>query len=682
MSNAAQKEDCCHTPQVDGSGSLRDLLHHTAPPKPSAKPFIISLVLASISMFASMRPEVTHLWAGISATTAGIVVFVFGLHFFKAIPLIFRSANMNTLIGLSIVAAFGLSFWNWSQGNLQYLYFDSAAFVAGFVLLGQFLESAIHQKMQSHIGDLSGFLPRQALRIDDSGERRVDLESLSKGDRVRVLVGERVPVDCVLLDEGATFDESIVSGESKPVTRRAGEAVVQGALNVGQPVLLQVSRAAENSLYVLLLKQVRETLAQKSDLQQRVDQIARWFVPIVVLISAAAAVFWKRYDPQSDLFVMTSVSVLVIACPCAIGLATPTALFVGVIRAARQGILMKSLDAVDRVRDITMIAFDKTGTLTEGRPSVRRILSIENISHTQVIQWALSAEQNSEHPYAVAIRNRAMADKQLPLEAKDLQIVAGKGVAATIRQGNAIQKVCVGNLVWLYENGYEPTQTPAQLAWEAEGTDETALWVGVDQKVQGIIFVADELRPQASAAVADLQEQGFEVGMITGDSDTVARSFAKRLKLKFFHAGVLPQEKASLVKRLHEPKKKGLDYVTHRVAFIGDGVNDAPALAEAHLGIAMGSGASLSQSAADLILLNNDISQIPRLLRILRRTRSLITQNLALSFVYNTLTIPVAAGALYLWKGVLLNPHGAAVLMALSSLSVLGNSLRALRIRD
>lgn len=647
-------QSCCHSHH-----------HHHPISQPKILPVLISLVLAGASMAVGMTAPEGMPTAALSGGLALLAVLLFGRKFLTSIGKIFRSSDMNTLIGIGILASFALSIWNISKGDFHRLYFDTSAFLAGFVLLGQYFEALIQKKMDDQMSHLVSLIPETAMQS-------------KVGDQIKVLVGQRVPADAKIISDGAaTFDESILTGESKPVTRMSGEAVVQGALNVGQPVTVEVTTAPENSLYFKLVSQVRSTLNQRPQIQKTVDRIATIFVPLVVLIAVGVGILWKILQPETDLFIQTSIAVLVVACPCALGIATPTALFAGALKAGRKGILLKSLDGIDRVKEISMVAFDKTGTLTEGRPSVQRIKSIENISTQDVLQLALSAERDSEHPYAKAIQNKAADDRVKILPSRDLKIAPGRGVSARVKTEKAEVEVIVGNLVWLFENNFDSTKVPQDLQWEAEGTGETSIWVGVDKKILGVIFLADQLRDGAAETVEYLNSQGFEVGMITGDSEPVARTLAKALKLKFFHAGVLPDEKATIVKRLHEPKKKGLDYMHHKVAFVGDGVNDAPALAESHLGIAMGSGAAISQSAADVVLASNNIRQVKNVFEILRSTKNLVLQNLALGFGYNLLAIPLAAGVLIPWNGFSLNPMIAALAMAASSLSVLLNSLRA-----
>jgi len=518
-----------------------------------------------------------------------------------------------------------------------------------------------------------------AHQVSGEGYRDVALGEIQVGDSVRVLVGERVPVDATLISKDATLDLSIVTGESKPVFYKLNASVPQGALNVGQPIDLKVSAVATKSLYEQIVNEVQSTLAAKPPLQKKVDRIARWFVPLVVVFAGGVAVFWKQFSPGTDTFITTSIAILVVACPCAIGIATPTAFMVGIFRAARRGILVKSMDAIEKVSDLTTIAFDKTGTLTEGHPKVQRMKAVENFSHSELVQLALSVERDSEHPYAHAIRERAKEENISALPIKDLRVEGGKGVAATVTRDGKNFEVVLGNLVWLFENDYDSTQIPEALQWEAEGGSETALWLGVDKNIKGILLLADPLRTRAREVVQELMDEGFEVGMITGDAENVARAIARELKLSFYHAGVIPAEKGTLVKRMKEPKKKGLDMVTKQVCFVGDGVNDAIALSEAHLGIALASGASISQAASEVVLAKSDVSEVANTIKILRSTRSLVRQNLWISFGYNIIAIPIAAGALLPYAGWTLTPTVAAVAMSASSVTVLLNSLRHLK---
>ncbi len=685
-------ESCCAVKDIGPEPSHHNHqgshAHHQAPTSSKPSNRLISVSLSLILAVASMAFAMPHHWGGhpsnlfaaLSATSALIIIILFGRHFIASIAKIFRSSDMNTLVGISIVAAFSLSIYNWQRGQIEHLYFDSAAFIAALILLGQWVESLVANKVQAHMKKLVGLLPQTARKITSSGEVEIALKDLRIADRIRVFIGERVPVDGRLLSQSASFDESIITGESRPVVRAAESIVHQGSLNIDQPIEIEVTKTSENSLYEQMVSAVKASLSVRPPIQKKIDLIATIFVPLVVVIAAGMAWFWYHHDPASDVFILAPLSVLVIACPCALGIATPTALLVGVLKASKKGILLKSLDAVEKSSGIDMIAFDKTGTLTQGKPAVQRIKSINNVSHKDILQLALSVEAHSEHPYALAIRERAAAERILPIKIKDLRVAPGKGVSGRVEKDSKTSEILVGNLVWLYENEVDSTQVPSDLLWDVEGTHETSLWVAQDKKIIGVIFLEDQLRPKAKEMLKHLGDLGYQTGMITGDSDIVAKHFAKNLALKFYHAGVLPEEKATIVRRLKEPKKKGMDLIAMDVAFVGDGVNDAPALAAADLGIAMGSGAAISQSTADLILLSNDIEVIPESFKILKQANRLITQNLILGFGYNIVAIPVAAGALYSKFGILLNPGVAALAMALSSITVLLNSLRVLKL--
>lgn len=642
-----------------------------------------AFALAIFSMLAGMPAlvgfEPSLLTAGFSGGFALVSLALFGRTYMYDIYKLFHAATMNTLVGLGILASFGLSIYQIFWMNSYELYFESAAFIIAFVKLGQTLEARVQNKMDEYMKTLTSFLPKKTRRLESGSEVEVSIDQIKEGDLISLRVGERVPVDCVIQSQGNyLFDVSIVTGESQEVSRKEGEPVPQGALLAGQPVQLMATHVSSSSLYEQLAKEVKKTLSKKPKIQQTVDRITRLFVPAVVLLSGSAALFWKMKFPQENYFILTSVSVLVIACPCALGMATPTAIFVGALRAAKNGFLIKSLDAIEKGSEITTIAFDKTGTLTEGRPEVVGFKAGDNLAHKEILKIAATIEKNSEHPYAEAVRNKAKADGISLYSVVNSEIVAGKGVRATLDMNGKTQKAHIGSLYFLLEEGYESTEVPQDLRWEAEGSGNTALWLGLENKFMGIIFLGDKIRKDAILLTEKLVEQKYDVGMITGDTEEVAHQVQKSLGLKFVHAGVLPKEKAALIRKLTEPRKKGLDMFHPKVAFVGDGINDAPALAEAHLGVAMGSGASLSQSAADVILVNGEIGAVSRVFEILKSTRRLIRENLFLSFGYNVIAIPIAAGALIPLYQISLTPKVAALAMALSSLSVLLNSSRRL----
>lgn len=643
---------------------------------------LFAVIFAGVSMLAAM-PEMLGYEKSlqslyISAGASLIVILFFGLRFIVAIPKIFTGANMNTLVGLGIVSAYGLSIWQYTQGNTENMFFDSAAFVAAFVLAGQWVEGLLHQKIRSKLPELVGVLPQEVSKLINDVEQTVNIKELKEGDLILVPVGSRIPADAELVSELATLDESVVTGESKPVSKNLGQAILQGSINVGQPIKLKVKKPSAESYYHGMIRAVRKTLSEKPPVQKRADTWSKILAPLALVIAAGVATYWYVVANDSYLMINTAVSVLVITCPCALGIATPLALLVSVIKSGKLGFLLKNLEAVERSPEVTLVAFDKTGTLTQGVPEVTKIYSIENVSHQQLLQFASALELYTEHPYGKAIQRKANSENAKPLATKEVEVVSGKGIRGKVEFKNKQQEVCLGNLVWLFENGVDATSVPDNFRWEAEGSDDSVIWMSVDGKIMGIFLLSDPIREEASEVVKSLGDQGLKVGLITGDAENVATRVAKELKLNFFHYGVAPDEKATLIRRLSEKKKKGIDFEYPKVAYVGDGINDGPALAESHLGIAMGSGTALAQVSADVILVNNRLTQVPKILESLRKSNSLIQQNLALAFIYNLIAIPVAAGALYPLWGVYLNPSIAAIAMSASSLSVLVNSLRSL----
>ena len=644
---------------------------------------LVAIILSFVSMILAMpehfslTPNPWFFWA--SFGVASVVTIGFGKHFWLSIPKIFWSPGMNTLIGLGVAASYGLSFWIYFSEKGSAVYFDSAAFITSFVLFGQQIENWIYYRVEKQLPDWMSFLPKHA-RLMESGEtREVLLKDLQVGQHLLIAPGERLSVDAQLISENAEVDESLVTGESKPVHKTQSQVLLQGSLNLGQAIEVKSLKANQDSFYSQLVAQVETNLHRKSLIQSRADRWSAILSPIVVLIALGAGVYWGWFKQDYQMMVMSSVSVLVIACPCVLGLATPIALFVAVIRAARRGILLKDLDVVDRAEDISVVAFDKTGTLTEGQPEIEKILTIENLAQRDVLQWAASLEQAFDHPFARAFLRKAKEENIKLFPIQEPELVPGKGIRAKIIKDQKTMSVVLGNMMWLYDNSIEPSQVPQNLLWEAEGTGASVLWMAVDSKVMGIFILSDNLRKEAFSLVQDLRAKKWQVGLVTGDAENVAREISKKLQLDFYHFGVTPDEKSTIVKRLSEKKKKGMDVIFPKVLFVGDGINDAPALAEAHLGIALGSGTALAQHSASIILSSPRLSNIRAALEILRETKVLITQNLSLAFVYNLLAIPIAAGVIYSHWGVALNPSIAALAMSLSSISLVANSVRSLR---
>ncbi len=587
---------------------------------------------------------------------------------------------MNTLIGLGVGASYALSFWSYfSAEKPSFIYFDSAAFITSFVLLGQQIEAWIYYRVEKQLPDWMSFLPKSVKILDSGKTAESSIENLRIGQVLLIAMGERLPVDAKLLSDRAEIEESLLTGESEPVIKTRNQNLLQGSLNLGQAIEVEVLRLNQESFYNQLVSEVETNLHKKSAIQSRVDRWSAILSPLVVFVAFGAGFYWAWFKQDYQMMVLSSVSVLVIACPCVIGLATPIALFVAVIRSARKGILLKDLDSVDRAQEITVAAFDKTGTLTEGQPSIEKIHAIENIAHRDLLQLAASLEQVFDHPFARAFLQRAAEDKIELLSLKKSEMMAGKGIRGEVIQNQKSVQVVLGNLIWLYDQAIEPSQIPENLLWEAEGANATTLWMAVDSQVVGLFVLRDRIRKEAFSLVQDLKSKKWQVGLITGDGENIAKEVAKQLQLDFYHFGVTPEEKSTIIKRLSEKKKKGMDVHFPKVLFVGDGVNDAPALAEAHLGVALGSGTALAQHSSAIVLIAPKISVIREVFSILGDTKKLVGQNLALAFSYNLLAIPIAAGVFYSSFGIVLNPSIAAAAMSLSSISLVANSLRALR---
>lgn len=643
----------------------------------------VAIILSAVSMILAMPehfslpPSPWYFWA--SFGVASVVTIGFGKHFWLSIPKIFWKPGMNTLIGLGVAASYGLSFWIYFSEKGTAIYFDSAAFITSFVLLGQQIENWIYYRVEKQLPDWMGFLPKHARLIESGETREVLLKDLQVGQHLLIAPGERLSVDAQLISENAEVDESLVTGESKPIQKTQSQVLLQGSLNLDQAIEVKILKANQDSFYSQLVTQVETNLHRKSLIQSRADRWSAILSPIVVLIALGAGVYWGWFKQDYQMMVMSSVSVLVIACPCVLGLATPIALFVAVIRAARRGILLKDLDVVGRAQDISIAAFDKTGTLTKGEPEIEKIFTIENLAQKDLLQWAASLEQAFDHPFSRAFLRKAREENIKLLPIQEPKLLPGKGIGAKIIKNQKSMNVILGNMMWLYDNSIEPSQVPQDLLWEADGTGASVLWMAVDSKVVGIFILKDPIREEAFSLVQSLRAKKWQVGLVTGDAENVAREISKKLQLDFYHFGVTPDEKSTIVKRLSEKKKKGMDVIFPKVLFVGDGINDAPALAEAHLGVALGSGTALAQHSADIILSSPRLSNVNATLELLRETKVLITQNLSLAFVYNLLAIPIAAGVIYSQWGVALNPSIAALAMSLSSISLVINSVRSLR---
>ncbi|MDN5570667.1 MAG: heavy metal translocating P-type ATPase [Propionibacteriaceae bacterium] len=547
------------------------------------------------------------------------------------------------------------------------VYFEAAAVITTLVLLGQVLELRAREATSGAIRALLDLTPQTARRVTDDGEHEVPLDEVRLGDRLRVRPGEQVPVDGSVVDGRSSVDESMVTGESMPVTRQAGDAVIGGTLNQTGSLLITAERIGRDTMLARIVAMVAEAQRSRAPIQRMADKVSGIFVPIVIAVAILAFIAWALIGPDPRLAhaLVVAVSVLIIACPCALGLATPMSIMVGVGRGARDGVLIKNAEALERMEKVDTIVVDKTGTLTEGRPALTGITLATGTpwSEDDLLRLAAAVENASEHPLARAVVEEAH-ERSLELpEVSDFDAPSGRGVLGTV-EGRLVR---LGTARFLAEEGIDTSALDAD-ADARRGEGATVVLAAVDDALAGLLVIADRVKESTPAALRALQADGLEVVMLTGDNRTTAAAVAQSLGIEHVEAEVLPDQKAAVVQRLRDEGKV--------VAMAGDGVNDAPALAAADVGLAMSSGTDVAIESAGVTLLRGDLGGIVHARRLSEKTMRNIRQNLLFAFVYNALGIPVAAGVLYPFLGVLLSPMLAAAAMALSSVSVIANALR------
>ena len=596
-----------------------------------------------------------------------------------------RSLNMFTLIAMgtgvawlySIVATlapgiFPEAFRN-AEGAVA-VYFEAAAVITVLVLLGQVLELRARETTSGAIKALLGMSPTTARRLSDDGtEAEVDLDRVEAGDRLRVRPGDRVPVDGMVTEGGSSVDESMVTGESMPVRKQPDDKVIGGTINGQGSFIMRAEKVGRDTMLAQIVRMVSEAQRSRAPIQRLADVVSSWFVPAVILTALLAFAAWTLWGPAPAMgyALIAAVSVLIIACPCALGLATPMSIMVGVGRGAQEGVLIKNAEALERMEKVDTVIVDKTGTLTEGRPKVTAIKTLSGFAEDDLLRLLASLEQGSEHPLAAAIVAAARERSLDLLQAGDFDSPTGKGVLGTVDG----RKLVVGNARFLAEHEVE-TGPLEEIADTLRQDGATAILAAVDGKPAGVVAIADPVKESTPAAIKALHADGIAVVMLTGDNKTTAQAVAKKLGIDRVEAEVLPEQKAAIVKQLRDEGRV--------VAMAGDGVNDAPALAAADVGIAMGTGTDVAIESAGVTLLRGDLMGIVRARRLSEATMRNIRQNLFFAFIYNAAGVPVAAGILYPFLGILLSPIVAAAAMALSSVSVIGNALRlrAVRLRD
>jgi Cu+-exporting ATPase len=592
-----------------------------------------------------------------------------------------RSLNMFTLIALGVGAAylasmaaaiapgwFPASFRD-AHGNVP-MYFEAAAVITTLVLLGQVLELRARSQTSSAIRALLGLAPKTARLVREDGtEIDVPLEQVSRGDRLRVRPGEKIPTDGVVLEGRSSVDESMVTGESLPVEKREGERVIGATVNGTGTLVIRAERVGSETVLAQIVRMVADAQRSRAPIQKLVDVVASYFVPAVVLVAVAAAIVWGAYGPEPRMAhaLVIAVAVLIIACPCALGLATPMSILVATGRGATLGVLFRNAEAIQQMHKVDTLVVDKTGTLTEGQPKLVTVETAAGIDEREMLRLAASLERASEHPLAAAIVAGAAARGVELAAVESFDSLTGRGARGRVEG----RDVALGNRALLDELGIAPGAL-AERAEALRGEGQTVIYVAVDGKPAGLLGVADPVKETTPAAIKALREEGIRIVMMTGDSRTTAEAVARRLGIDDVIAEVLPEDKAEHIARL---EREGCV-----VAMAGDGINDAPALARAQVGIAMGTGTDVAMESASVTLVKGDLRGIVRARRLSRATMRNIRQNLLFAFLYNILGVPVAAGVLYPVFGLLLSPMIAAAAMTFSSVSVITNALRLRRV--
>jgi len=629
-----------------------------------------SLLPAGLSMFAIQ-------WIEFALATP--VVIWAGWPFYVRAVLSVKSGNLNmfTLIALGVSVA-----WSYSTialllpgifpetmqmpGGLVDVYFEAAAMITTLVLLGQVLELRARSRTNAAIKMLLSLAPSTARIVrDDGSEEDISLQLVKAGDILRIRPGEKIPVDGTVTDGSSSVDESMVTGEPMPVAKRPHDAVIGATVNANGSLLMRAEKVGADTLLSQIVHMVSEAQRTRAPIQKLADIVASYFVPAVVLVAVVTMIAWWSAGPEPRLAhaIVNAVAVLIIACPCALGLATPMSIMVGTGRGATMGVLIKNAEALETMEKVDVLVVDKTGTLTEGKPKLVTVLAVAGYEELEILRAAASLERGSEHPLAEAIVQGGKERGVLQTTTVDFKAVTGKGVTGVV---DGVQ-AALGNSALMHDLDINVAELSA-LAEKLRADGQTVMLLAIDGRAAGLIGVADPVKPSAEEAITELKKSGVTVVMLTGDSQTTAQAVASRLNINRFEAEVLPDQKAGIIKQL---QAEG-----HVVAMAGDGINDAPALAQAHVGIAMGTGTDIAMESAGVTLLKGDLLGIVRARRLSHAVMSNIRQNLFFAFIYNSLGVPVAAGVLYPLTGLLLSPIIAAAAMSFSSVSVIANALR------
>ncbi|MFV0267015.1 MAG: copper-transporting P-type ATPase [Draconibacterium sp.] len=618
-------------------------------------------------------------WNWIEFILATPVVFYSGWDFFKRgwSSIRLRNPNMWTLISIGVGAAYVFSVlamlipgifpaqFKDVDGNVH-VYFEAAAVILTLVLLGQVLELRAHNKTNSAIKALLGLVPPVARVIRNGEELEIPLEEVMVGDMLKVKPGEKVPVDGTITEGNAVIDESMITGEPIPADKSEGSKVTGGTINGKTAFEMKAEKVGADTLLSQIVEMVNEAGRSRAPIQKLADVVARYFVQIVTGVAVVTFAVWAIWGPEPAYVYafVNAIAVLIVACPCALGLATPMSIMVGSGRMAQSGVLVKDARAIEDMNKVNVLIVDKTGTITEGKPSLRNYRSLGKMSDEEVLRLAASIDANSEHPLADAIVKGAKEKNIQPEKLENFESLTGKGVQAIFKK----QKVGLGNHRLLDDFGASPDEAVRKVAEHWQSTGQTVMYLLVENKVEGLISVADSIKKSSAKAIHSLQKAGIKVYMLTGDNQHTAKTVAEELHLDGFEADCLPEDKYKKVKEFQE--------LGHIVAMAGDGINDAPALTQANIGIAMGTGTDIAMQSAEITLVKGDLNGILRARELSHKVMQNIKQNLFFAFVYNALGVPIAAGILFPFFGLLLSPMIAAAAMSFSSVSVISNALR------
>ncbi|KAM3092446.1 heavy metal translocating P-type ATPase [Phormidesmis sp. 146-35] len=634
------------------------------------------VVIGSIPMMTGVQVPFIPMWlhnAWVQLVLTAPVQFWCGSAFFVNAWKAFKrhTATMDTLVAIGTGAAYLYSLFATlfpgffvTQGLQPEVYYEAAAVIIALILLGRFLEHRARGKTSDAIRQLMGLQARDARIIRNGQEMQVPIQAVQIGDIVVVRPGEKIPVDGQIVEGASSLDESMVTGESMPVKKQAGDDVIGATINQTGSFKFRATRVGKDTMLAQIVKLVQQAQGSKAPIQRLADRVTRWFVPVVIAIAIATFILWFVAFGNLTLALITTVGVLIIACPCALGLATPTSIMVGTGKGAENGILIKGAESLELAHKIQMIVLDKTGTLTQGRPTVTDFITVKgSTGELRLLQLAASIEHQSEHPLAAAVVRYAQSQEVELSQVENFAAIAGSGVEGRV----TTLLVQIGTQRWMEELGIESQRLQSQKA-QLEAAGKTAVWIAVEGKIEGLLGIADALKPSSKQVVRSLKKLGLEVIMLTGDNRQTAETIAHEVGITRVIAEVRPGQKADQIAALQSAGKI--------VAMVGDGINDAPALAQAQVGIAIGTGTDIAIAASDITLISGDLQGIVTAIQLSRATMRNIRQNLFFAFVYNIAGIPIAAGVLFPFFGWLLSPMIAGGAMALSSVSVVTNALR------